>query len=154
TRIPGRRSHVCASPSMSWSPTSRPTACATRSCCTRGKVLDGRNRYRACLEAGIEPTSETLPEGVEPLAYVISRNLHRRHLDESQRAMVAAKLATLRDGQRQVGRWAEVPTQAEAAQLLNVGERSVRRARLGDAQLRRPLARVPPSRPQSEVRTH
>src|SRR5262249_6360161 len=51
----------------------------------------------------------------------------RRHLDESQRAMVAAKLATLRDGQRAdlvkglpIGR---------ASALLNVGERSVARAR-------------------------
>jgi hypothetical protein len=32
-----------------------------------------------------------------------------------QRAMVAAKLATLQDGQRQVGKFADVPTQAEAA---------------------------------------
>jgi hypothetical protein len=43
--------------------------------------------------------------------------------------MIAARLATLRDGQRQVGQLAEVPTQAAAAKMLNVGERSVRRAR-------------------------
>jgi hypothetical protein len=40
-----------------------------------------------------------------------------------------AKIATLRDGQRQVGQLAEVPTQEQAAEMLNVGERSVRRAR-------------------------
>jgi hypothetical protein len=41
----------------------------------------------------------------------------RRHLDESQRAVVAAKIATLQDGQRQVGQLADVPTQSEHSPL-------------------------------------
>jgi N6-adenosine-specific RNA methylase IME4 len=92
------------------------------------KILDGRNRYRACLAAGIEPVFVPYG-GKDPVAYVISANLRRRHLNEGQRAMLAAKLATLRDGQRQVGKFAEVPTQGEAATLLNVSERSIRHAR-------------------------
>jgi N6-adenosine-specific RNA methylase IME4/ParB-like chromosome segregation protein Spo0J len=91
------------------------------------KVLDGRNRYRACEAAGVEPTV-TAYTGDDPVSYVVSLNLRRRHLDESQRAMVAAKLATLAHGQRQSGQLAAVPTQDEAAALLSVGERSVRRA--------------------------
>lgn len=49
---------------------------------------------------------------------VISHKLHRRHLTESQRAMVAAKLAKLEHGQRQSGKFSGVPTQAQAAELL------------------------------------
>jgi N6-adenosine-specific RNA methylase IME4/ParB-like chromosome segregation protein Spo0J len=93
-----------------------------------GMILDGRNRYAACRVAGIEPRFEAF-NGADPLAFVVSLNLARRHLNESQRAIVAAKIASLRDGQRQVGQLAEVPTQGQAAILLNVGERTIRRAR-------------------------
>jgi N6-adenosine-specific RNA methylase IME4 len=91
-----------------------------------GLILDGRNRYRACEAAGVDCRFEQYT-GDDPIGFVVSLNLRRRHLDESQRAMVAAKLATLRDGQRSdlvqglpIGR---------ASTLLNVGERSVARAR-------------------------
>jgi hypothetical protein len=90
------------------------------------KILDGRNRYRACTRGGVEPLFEPF-RGDDPVAYVISRNLRRRHLDESQRAMVAAKLATLKRGDNQHSPIGET-SQAEAAELLNVGKRSVERA--------------------------
>src|SRR5216684_2335883 len=68
-----------------------------------GAILDGRNRYRACRAAGVEPRfKEWTPrhEGDRPLAFVLSRNLIRRHLDESQRSMVAARAANLGAGMR------------------------------------------------------
>jgi N6-adenosine-specific RNA methylase IME4 len=89
-------------------------------------ILDGRNRHRACLAANVEPTY-TVYQGDDPVSYVISLNLRRRHLDESQRAMVAAKLATLKRGDNQHSPIGET-SQARAAQLLNVGKRSVERA--------------------------
>jgi ParB-like chromosome segregation protein Spo0J len=92
------------------------------------KVLDGVHRLKACAEAGVQVRTTPLRNGINPLDFVISKNLSRRHLDTSQRAMVAAKIATLRDGQRQVGKFAHVPTQAEAAKLLNVSPRSVKNA--------------------------
>jgi ParB-like chromosome segregation protein Spo0J len=56
-----------------------------------GKVLDGRNRYTACLRANVTPVFVDY-EGTNPAAFVVSRNLQRRHLAVSQRAVAAAKL--------------------------------------------------------------
>jgi hypothetical protein len=90
------------------------------------QILDGRNRYRACEAAAVACRFEHYT-GDDPIGYVISLNLRRRHLDESQRAMVAAKLATLRRGDNQHSPIGET-SQAKAAELLNVGKRSVERA--------------------------
>ena len=63
-----------------------------------GAVLDGRNRLRACELAGVEPqfvTRDDADVGDSPAAFVLSLNLLRRHLDESQRAMVGARAKPL-----------------------------------------------------------
>ena len=59
-----------------------------------GLVIDGRNRYRACRELGIEPKTRNYT-GKDPLSFVVSTNLIRRHLDVSQRAMLGARLEPL-----------------------------------------------------------
>lgn len=61
----------------------------------RGKILDGRNRYRACNDLGIIPLTREILGDLDPIAFVLSENLHRRHLTESQRAMVGAKAMAL-----------------------------------------------------------
>lgn len=58
-----------------------------------GQLIDGRNRLKACRQLEIEPLATELPADVDPVAVVLSANVHRRHLSESQRAMVAARLA-------------------------------------------------------------
>jgi N6-adenosine-specific RNA methylase IME4 len=90
-----------------------------------GKILDGRNRYRACVEAGVEPHFEEF-DGEDPVAFVVSKNVARRHLDESQRALAAARIATLQRGGNQHSEGLPI---GRSSQLLNVGERSVHRAR-------------------------
>lgn len=55
-----------------------------------GKILDGRSRYQACLLAGVEPKFITwIGDHETPLEFVIAKNLKRRHLSASQRAVVA-----------------------------------------------------------------
>ena len=56
-----------------------------------GKILDGNHRYRACSELGIEPCTVEY-DGDAPMAFVLSSNIHRRHLTASQKAMVAARV--------------------------------------------------------------
>lgn len=61
---------------------------------THGLVLDGRNRLAACMLAGVTPR-EYVFEGTdrEKLHLIFSLNVPRRHLNESQRAMAAARMA-------------------------------------------------------------
>lgn len=95
-----------------------------------GKILDGRNRYRACELAEVAPRVQEY-KGKEPLAFVLSKNLHRRHLDAGQRAMVAARISSAKQGQRSdlASPDARFPTDAEAAKQLDVSEPSVERAK-------------------------
>lgn len=55
-------------------------------------LVDGRNRYRACLAANLDPVFEHLPERYtdQMIAdYIISTNVERRHLNPGQRAVIA-----------------------------------------------------------------
>lgn len=53
-------------------------------------LVDGRNRREACKLAKIDPDYVYLDEDENPAAYVISANIHRRHMTKSQRAMAVA----------------------------------------------------------------
>lgn len=94
----------------------------------RKLILDGRNRLRACAELGVTPRFRLLEHG-DPISFVISMNLQRRMLNESQRAIVAAKLDLLPRGRPSKLRRQTALSSREAAHVLNVGESSVERAR-------------------------
>ncbi len=55
-----------------------------------GDVLDGRNRYRACEAEGVEPRYVS-PKISNPVAFVWSANVTRRHLTPGQLACAAVK---------------------------------------------------------------
>lgn len=103
-----------------------------------GMILDGRHRYLAAREAGVGYRTVAFT-GADPVAFVLSENLQRRHLNESQRGSVAAKLANMKQGARtdltpsahvQKVEGPATPTisRAHAAELLNVSERTVNNA--------------------------
>ena len=102
-----------------------------------GRILDGRHRYRACMEIGLLPEYEEYT-GKDALQYVISKNLHRRHLNETQRTIIASRLANMTRADAGIlGNIAQGNatanlrlrdnkiTQAKAAQMLNVSPRIV-----------------------------
>jgi ParB-like chromosome segregation protein Spo0J len=100
-----------------------------------GKILDGRNRYRACCELGIEmdfmECSDEVNEtkGFDPIQFVLSKNLHRRHLKQSQRAMIGAKMATLERGRPKGNGSNDLLSQDDAAAMLSVSTPQVKRAK-------------------------
>lgn len=87
------------------------------------EVLDGRHRLEACKKAGINPVPTRFYEGDEKqiMDYVISANLKRRHLRESGRAIIAARL--------QVRLESGAMSDKLAAMTFRVGVRSVQRAK-------------------------
>jgi N6-adenosine-specific RNA methylase IME4/ParB-like chromosome segregation protein Spo0J len=95
-------------------------------------ILDGRNRYRAALAVGATVHTRQF-RGSDPLAYVMSKNLHRRQLSQSQRALVAARVATMSQGERtdlvEPSANLRKVSQGEAARIANVSDRSVTTAR-------------------------
>lgn len=100
-------------------------------------ILDGRNRFAACQEAGVKPVFAEFV-GQDPVAFVFSKNLSRRHLNESQRAMLGTRLATLRPGRPDRSEALSVSQQV-AGDTVRVSTRTIRKAKRvldsGDANL-------------------
>lgn len=100
-------------------------------------ILDGRNRYRACLEADVVPRFIDWDGQGSVESFIISKNLHRLHLTTSQRSMVAGRLANLDVGRpkeysanlQNISQDSEI-SQEQAAELLNVSLRSVSSAKV------------------------
>jgi hypothetical protein len=107
-------------------------------------VLDGRNRDRACADAGVTPRYEKLGFGLDPLRFVASQNLMRRHLTKVERSFIGASMATMKSGYNEKSaklRTTPEPiiSQSEAAKLVDVSPRYVQIAKVvldsGNAEL-------------------
>lgn len=100
----------------------------------RGKILDGRNRYKAAQLASVKPDFIEY-DGDDPLGFVIRHNLKRRHMNESQRAVVASRLAnmtrndTLKQNTDVSIDTSEKISMERAAEMMNVGRATVARVK-------------------------
>lgn len=99
-----------------------------------GMVLDGGNRYRACVAVGVEPKFREF-DGGNLVSFVLSANLHRRHLSEGQHAAIVASCtnwatAQTHGGARRGDQAATLPleTVRQRATAAGVGERTQRMA--------------------------
>lgn len=82
-------------------------------------LLDGRNRLHACVTSGVEPRFERLAEGADPVAFILSANIERRHLTKGQQAVALARAYPEATG-RLLSRQARLNHQqiAEAREIL------------------------------------
>jgi ParB-like chromosome segregation protein Spo0J len=92
-------------------------------------LIDGRNRMAACERAGVTPRFTEFT-GDDPTAFIISANIHRRHMKESQRAIIAMRIANMTVGGDQrsdhcANLHNEKISQTQAADMLNVSRRTV-----------------------------
>lgn len=118
-------------------------------CC--GKILDGRARAAACAVARVEPRFEEFT-GADPEAFVLSANLHRRHLDQATRRALVREtlLADPARSSRAVAAELGVhhaAVSAQRAELETTGEIIQMDATVGrdgrTRRVRRPAAREP-----------
>jgi hypothetical protein len=92
-----------------------------------GLILDGRNRNVACELADVEPRF-TEWSGSSPTLFVISKNLHRRHLTLGQKAAIAVEAVPLFQEESKKRSLANLKhgTESPTSRSLVVGETSLR----------------------------
>jgi protein gp37/ParB-like chromosome segregation protein Spo0J len=84
------------------------------------KVLDGRNRYFACKELGIDIYAIEWEGGMDPVEYVVSKNIHRRHLTASQKGMAAAKALDFYSQEAKARKESTIPEKGQKGFQSNV----------------------------------
>lgn len=128
-----------------------------------GMILDGGNRYRACVEAGIEPSFIEF-NGESLVAFVLSANLHRRHLSPGQQAAIVASAQDWAKAQfqganrhtiKKTGNVAGLETIADRAAQSGASERTQRMAdkvAKADPELAKKVARGEVSLPKAAAK--
>lgn len=81
-----------------------------------GKILDGRNRFKACKIAGVEPRFEDFNGNGDPIAFIVSKNIRRRHLTAAQKGMAVSKFDSMPRGDiSRIQKSAKTPTVSQSA---------------------------------------
>ena len=57
-----------------------------------GSIIDGRNRYRACVKAKVAPRYQEWDGKGSLTDFVVDQNIERRHLDGTEKAILAVDL--------------------------------------------------------------
>jgi hypothetical protein len=95
-----------------------------------GMVLDGWHRYRACTQLGIKPQQFTFDAGKDPVSFVLSHNLHRRHLTPSQRAAAVVACTEWAPAHRpKKGGTSSPLTTEQLAQVAHVSDKTIKDAK-------------------------
>lgn len=143
-----------------------------------GQILDGWHRYQACSTLEIEPMFLTLRNDVDPVAFVLSCNMHRRHLTSSQRAaavvacndwatvgrpgnnckvtlqLTASEMAKQADVSRQTIQQAKTAQAAGLGDKVISGELSAEKAaEMAKPKTAKAVTPEPPAQPQPETVT-
>lgn len=97
----------------------------------QGKIIDGWHRYQACLELNVKKMRMADWEGDDPVAFVLSQNLHRRHLNPSQRSIIFAELAEWSEKFGRPSKSLQLATMTleKAAELTQVSLRTMNQAK-------------------------
>lgn len=138
-----------------------------------GMILDGGNRYRACIDAGVKPTFTKFTGG-NIVSFVLSANLHRRHMSAGQQAAIVAsaqdwakaqpahrpsdkpatlpgsKLDTVSDRAAQSG--ASERTQRMADKVAKKSPELAKQVAHGEISLPKAVKQVEPAKPKSEAK--
>lgn len=86
-------------------------------------ILDGRNRYRACIELGLDPVFSEYA-GAEPVAFAWSMNGARRHLTPSQLAAAGANMLPMleEEARKRQGTRADLTSSSHDDEVRSAGE--------------------------------
>jgi 16S rRNA G966 N2-methylase RsmD len=86
-----------------------------------GRLLDGRNRFRACADAGVEPRFVTY-DGDDLVDYIVRVNVIRRHLSYGQRCFVARDALPLAEAEAKK-RSTQAPGEPRGTKLSPMADR-------------------------------
>ena len=90
----------------------------------KGQVIDGRNRLEGCRRAGLPPRYREWDGEGSLVGWILSANLHRRHLTNQQRAMVAARAKEQFEAEAQDRKIANIAKNKGSVDGLDRGHRS------------------------------